>query len=374
MKEENKQLWIAVATITGTIMGAGFLGIPYVVAKSGFLIGFVWMILICFMMIFVNSILGEIILSTKNQHHIPGYASKYLGKGTKFYVFIVLLFLIYSVLVAYLIGEGNSLSFIFTGTTEYSLIAGITFWILMAFLTSGGIRKFKKIEPVAVLAVFIVALFLGIFNFYKIDGSNFLYLDMGNMFLPFGVILFSFLGITAIPETRRILKKKELMKKAIYIGCFIPLLAYTLFVLVVLGLHGNEVTEIATIALGRSFTFLGVLTMFGAFLALSLALQDAYRFDLGFSKRKAWAFSIFLPLISFIIIEYFQLAGFVKMLSIGGAISGGILCITILLIHQNIVERNVKRERKPEFKVNLPLLVKIIFIILFIVGIVYEFL
>ena len=97
---------------------------------------------------------------------------------------------------------------------------------------------------------------------------------------------------------RRVLKKhQKLMKKAIIIGSLIPLFVYLLFTVIVLGLYGTSVTQVATISFGRLVTLLGMFTMFSAFLALSLALEDTYRFDFGFSFKKAWIFTIFIPLI-----------------------------------------------------------------------------
>ncbi len=369
----KSNLFTAIATLTGMIIGAGFLGIPYVVAKSGFLAGLIWMILIAVIMMSINLMIGEICLSTKTSHQLPGYASKYLGKKTKIFIFLASIFGFYAAMVAYLLGEGESISFILTGKLSYALYTGVGFWLLMALLTFGGIRRFKRIEPLAVLTIFLVTLLLGIINFNKIDFSNLMYSNLSYLFLPFGVILFAFLGVSSIPEMRRVLMKNEnLMKKAIIIGSLIPLFIYILFTVVVLGLYGQEVSEIATISLGKVITLLGMFTMFTAFMALSLALEDTFRFDFGLGFKKAWALTLFLPLLLFLAIKIFNLAGFVKVLSLGGAISGGLLSIAILLIHEHLRDR--KLERKPEFRIRLPLLLKILFITLFLIGIMYEFL
>ncbi|MBU1135883.1 MAG: aromatic amino acid transport family protein [Nanoarchaeota archaeon] len=369
----KSKFFTGIATLTGTIIGAGFLGIPYVVAKSGFLIGLFWMFLICVMMLLINLMMGEIILSTKTMHHIPGYASKYLGRKTKFFVFIASIIGLYAALVAYLIGEGDSISFLIFGTTRFSLYTSLGFWVLMSIITFRGIRSFKKIEPLAVIIVFLVTLILGIVNFDKLNFSNLNYSNPSYLFLPFGVILFAFLGVSSIPEIKRVLKNNEkLMKKAIIIGSFIPLIIYVLFTIIVLGLYGQEVSEIATISFGRIITLLGMLTMFTAFFALNLALQDTYRFDFKFSFKKAWIFSSIFPLIFFLIIKFWNLGGFSKVLSWGGSISGGLLGISILLIHEHLQDK--KRERKPEIKIYIPLILKILFILIFISGILYEFL
>jgi len=373
MKQETKALFAGIATLTGTVIGAGFLGIPYVVGKSGFLIGLIWMVIICVMLMFVNLIMGEIVLSTEKTHHIPGYASKYLGRKTKMFVFLASIFGFYAALIAYLIGEGESLSFIFTGTTNYSFVVGILFWVVMAAMTFRGLKSLKKLEPFAVLAIFLIAIVLGILHFNQIDLGNLTYSNMNFMFLPFGVILFAFLGISSVPEMKRVMaKNKNLLKKAIIIGSLIPFFIYILFTVIVLGFYGAEVSEIATLSFGKIVALLGVFTMLTSFLPINMALQDTYRFDFGFSPINSWFISIIIPLICFILIKVFDLAGFVKVLSLGGAISGGLLSIAILLIHEHL--RDKKLERKPEFRIKLPLMLKILFIILFLVGILYEFL
>ena len=131
---------------------------------------------------------------------------------------------------------------------SYSLWFGIGFWVLMAILTLGGINRFKEIEPLAVIAVLVVTLILGVINFNNIHVGNLLYTNPAFAFLPFGVVLFAFLGVSSIPEMRRVLVGNEkLMKKAIIVGSLIPLIVYVLFTTIVLGLYGAEVSQVATI-------------------------------------------------------------------------------------------------------------------------------
>ncbi len=369
------KLFTAIATLTGTVIGAGFLGIPYVVAKSGFLIGLFWMILISVIMLLVNLSLGEIILSTKTIHQIPGYVSKYLGHKTKSFILIAALIGFYTALIAYLVGGGESLSFLFTGSVKYSLLAGSLFWLLFAGITIKGIKEFKKIEPIGIIAVFTVTLILGIILVNKINLSNLTYSNPQFFFVPFGVILFAFLGISSIPEMKRVLEKNtKLMKKAIIIGSLIPLIIYILFTIVVLGFYGQEVAEVATISLGKIITILGILTMSTAFLALNLALRDTFMFDYSMHFKHAWMLSTLIPLFLFLIIKFFNLAGFAQILSIGGSVSGGLLGISILLTHYKLKKQKAKLKRKPEYKIHIPVIIKILFILLFLTGILFEFL
>ena len=119
----------AITTLIGTMIGAGILAIPYAVSKSGFFIGLITMFIVALLMILVYLYLGEISLRTKEFHQITGLAGKYLGKKGKYWMFAATVFGIYAALLAYLIAEGQSLSFLFFSNTNYSLQLGIAFWI-----------------------------------------------------------------------------------------------------------------------------------------------------------------------------------------------------------------------------------------------------
>src|SRR3990172_1958148 len=101
----------ALAVLLGTIIGAGILGIPYVVSKSGFAIGVVHILLIGIIMAIIMLYLGEIVLRTRTTHQLPGYAEKYLGQSGKKIMLAAMAFGIFSALIAYLIGEGRSISY-----------------------------------------------------------------------------------------------------------------------------------------------------------------------------------------------------------------------------------------------------------------------
>ena len=152
----KSQKLAGVAILVGTTIGAGILGLPYVVMKSGFLIGTINILFVAGLILLLNLYLGEVTLRTKSTHQLPGYAEKYLGKKGKNLMALSLFIGIFSALVAYLIGEGKSLSFLFTGTTDYSLQFGIAFWFFMAFITHYGLKSLKKGEKIGVSAVIIL--------------------------------------------------------------------------------------------------------------------------------------------------------------------------------------------------------------------------
>ena len=121
-------LFSAAATITGTAIGAGFLGIPYVVAKSGLFIGIVHMVVLGLLIMLINLYLGEITLRTRKNHQFPGYAKLYLGNIGRLIMLATMIFGIYSALVAYFIAEGQTLSFIIFGSQEQALAMSFLFF------------------------------------------------------------------------------------------------------------------------------------------------------------------------------------------------------------------------------------------------------
>jgi len=121
LTKKSKQLFTAISIITGTCIGAGFLGIPYVTAKAGFLITLIYIILFSTILLFVNLYLGEIILRTKKNHQLTGYAEKYLGKKGKYIMLYVIKFTIFAAIIAYTIGVGESISLLIFGNIKYYL-------------------------------------------------------------------------------------------------------------------------------------------------------------------------------------------------------------------------------------------------------------
>ena len=360
----------ALAVLIGTAIGAGFLGIPYVIGKSGFLPGIIYLFLIAIFMLIIKLYLGEISLRTKGNHQLTGYAERYLGKPGKWLMFFAMIFGIYSALIAYLIAEGQTLSYVISGTQNYSFIFSILFFILMAFLTSIGLRALKKYEKIAM--IFVIAFILLIFFFFisGVKPENLTYINKENIFMPFGLILFSFLAFSAMPEVERILHGQEkLMKKVILAGVLIPLIIYFIFTLVVVGNLGNGVQEIAVLSLGRFFSLLAVLTMFTAFFALSIAIRDMFRFDFNLGRTKGWLLAIIIPLIFFLLIYFFKFASFIQLLSLSGIVSGGLTGILILLMNKKAKQEG---NRKPEYIIKISWPIIIILSAIFILAVILE--
>lgn len=366
----SEKFLVTTFTLSGTIIGAGILGLPYVFSKSGFFIGTFWIIFLGLIMIYTFLCLGEVALRTRAKLQLLGYAEKYLGKKTKGLMFFALIFGIYSALVAYLIGEGESLSYIFTGSQNYSIYFAFAFWFLMNFLLKEGLKGLKKISTYGVSAVIFIVVLIAIIYSPEIKLSNLNETNFNYLFFPFGIVLFSLIGFNSIPELEMLIKGEEKnFKKAIIFGVLIPIILYIIFSFSVVGAFGKNVPEVATISLGKIFSLLGIFTMFSVYFILSFSLKDVCKLDLKLNKIFTFFLISMVPILIYLILFLFDKLSFINVLGIGGVISGGITAILILFMNKSAKKIG---DIKPEYQMPINWLIIILLSAIFIAGIVFE--
>jgi len=370
MLKETKKFLVAVSILIGTCIGAGVLGIPYVAAQSGFVVALGYILLLGLIILFVNLYIGEIALRTKGDHQLIGYAKKYLSKKWKHIMEFAVVFGIYAALVAYMFGMGESLSYLFIGTTNYGVYFGLGVGILMAFLIKGGIRSLKKFEKYGVLIILLLLGVIFILFVGKIHLPNLTTFNPVFVFLPFGVILFSLMSFLAIPEVKLVLKgSQKLFKKVLITGTLISVIFYILFTLVILGYFGVNTPEIATLNLGTVFVFLGIFTMFTSYLASGNALIDNFKFDERYNNRVSWFLAAIVPIAIFLIVETIDFFSFTTILSIGGVVAGGVMAMVVLLM---IRKAKKKGNRIPEYSIPAKWWWIVLLSLIFILGVVRE--
>jgi tyrosine-specific transport protein len=376
----NKHLLGSISTLIGFTIGAGILGIPFVVSKAGFLTGILNILVIGILILILNLYLGEVSLRTKGIHQLTGYARTYLGNKGYYLMLISFGISSYGALVAYIIKVGEFINVLlnplFGGT---ALIYSLIFFTITFLLICKGIKIIEKSESLMVTMIFIVIIAITIFAIPHINVNNLATSQTTSFFMPYGVVLFAFLASPAIPEINEELKNnKKYMKKAIIIGSIIPIIVYTLFALIVVGLTGINTTDgailgLATI-LGNKILILGsifgILTMTTSFIAVAFALTEMYHFDYKIKKGLSCILSCFIALIiSILIIASNIKNAFFRVLDLTGAFGGSMAGILIVLIWWKAKKLG---NRKPEYSINKKESISIILIIMFILGIAFK--
>ncbi len=322
----------AVFMITGMTIGAGVLGIPYVVAQVGLKIGIAYILVLGLVMLSLNLMLGEIAVRTKESLQIPGLVGKYLGKWPKYLMNTLIVFGSYGALLAYVAGEGQALSALFGGNP---VVWSVVFWGIASVIVWRGLQTIKIAEKI--LSVIVMSIIIGVsfYIFKDFQTANWIYTDFGKFFLPYGVILFALNGTPAIIEAHALLPQDQVsFKKALIMGSLIPVAIYILFALAVVGATGLQTTEIATIGLGEKFgtgilvlsNIFAVLAMSAGFIGSGIALKQNFVWDNKINKVIAEFLVISVPIILFLM----GLRQFITILSVAGGVVIGIEAIMLV--------------------------------------------
>lgn len=316
--------------LSGTI-GAGVLGIPYAIAQVGIVVGLVYIVVLGLLITGLNLLVGEIAVRTNEKLQLVGFVKKYIGKRSSYLLAFLLYIMLFSVMVVYIIGEGEAMSALFGGSSFYwSLI----FTAVGSFLIFIGLKTIKTVELVLSLGILAVILFIAGASTPHISFSHLVYTDLAHILFPYGVILFAFHGTTSIPEAHSLLIKKEVtFKKAIILAGLISIAVYALFAFVVVGVTGLGTTEIATIGLGNAIgptifllgNIFAILAMGTSFLMVGLSLRDSLEWDYKLPNKFATLVVCGVPLLIF-------LAGVRQFIAVIDVIGGVFVSLEMLFI------------------------------------------
>ena len=362
----KKPFFQAVALLVGTTIGAGIFGIPYVVAQSGFFTGLFMIIIVGVSILILNLFIGEICLRTKGLHQLSGYIGHYFKKPGKIIATIAMILGVYGSLLAYIIGEGKVIAAIFNGS---ELVYSIIFLFIVSIILFFGIKIVGRYEEFLVFFVLFLIFLIAVIGFGDINIDNLRGFYPNKMFIPYGTVLFAFLGMVAIPEMHEVLQKnKKQLRKAIIIGSLIPIIVYIIFALVVVGVSGISIDQVATTSLRGNLIFFGnifaIFTMATSFLALSLAMREMYEHDLKMNRYLSFILTISVPFILFLL----GFKSFIKTISFTGSMVGGIMGILVILT----LWKSKLKSIKSIYSVPYSKVLGVILILMFIVGIIIS--
>lgn len=374
---KDRQFLRAAAVLIGTMVGVGVFGIPFAFAKAGFWIGFLFLAGIGLVTLLVDFIYGEIILRTGQSHQMVGYAQFYLGSIWKRVLFFTFILTTYSALLAYIIIAGEFMpnvfsSFVFLSSNGFS----IWFFAIASLLVLFGIRTVAWVELI-LSALFIgVIVLIFIFGAWKIDFSNYLSVNRELWFFPYGVILFAFGGLPAIPIQRQILEGQESsLKKAIVTAMAVVGLLYFVFGFTVLGISGETTSPDAIggliDSLGGKIVFLGslfgILAVSTSYLMLGTALLEIFHLDYGLGRKLSWLLVVLPPFMLFL----GGLRNFIDVIGLAGAVGVGLEAFVLILMY---IKAKSHGDRIPEYSLSIPVWVLYTIALIFLGGIVYTFL
>jgi len=368
----NKKFIQGVFLLSGTIIGVGMFGIPFVFSKAGFIVGAMELLIITAALTVIHLAYGEILLRTDTIHRLPGYVNIYFGKRLKFFSSFSYLIGLMGALLVYIVIGGKFLN---------NLLNLPNFGGEIIFWAAGTVFIFFSIRQLGLIDTLINTLLVGFLAYFVFGALPYfreitppLY-SFDNVFLPYGVLLFSLAGATAVPEVRALVGKNSgsLLKFIIIFGTVIPAVLYFFFALSVAGVSGiNTSPDALSGVMGFLPSYLlnlgmvvGILAAFTSFIVIGLTLKETLYFDFGMRHWVSWAVTSFFPLLLFVL----GVANFIVIIGFLGAVTGGIDAILTLAVFQKAKKLG---KRIPEYSLSLSKTVIYALAAMFILGIGWE--
>lgn len=364
MEAKTKKFILALSLISGTTIGVGFFGLPYIASQIG-----IWSILLYFLflggfVIFCHFLFAEVSLKTPDFKRFPQFAKIHLGKKGESVAYLTTITGLLGALLAYLIVGARFIEATFPKLE--SLTSLFIFFLPGAILIFKGVKSISRIEfwGLVIFILVITVLFLASFSLFEISNLKIGSPNRENFFLPYGPILFSLWGAALIPEAEEILSQdKKLLLKVVPLAILIPALIYLFFIFWILGISGSQTTEAALDGLKNFLPnplvnlalFLGIVSTFTSFIALGLTLKNVFWYDLKINKNLSFFLTVFVPLFFY----FFGLRDFILVISILGAIFLAIDGILIVLMYKKVYPEKFR-------------ILKTLLILVFALGIVYE--
>ncbi|MBU2540038.1 hypothetical protein KJ786_02660 [Patescibacteria group bacterium] len=367
MTSSFKKYILTVATLSGTIIGVGLFSLPYITVKVGLWVMLGYLVVLTALVLLIHLFFAEVALKTPDFLRLPGYSQFHLGKAGRIAATIIIILGSFGTILAYIIIGGDFLSNllvpIFGGS---NFIYTFIYFLTGALFIFWGTKAISKIEFWGMLLFFISLLivFQNGLGFIRLENLPFQVKSSGNLFLPYGPILFALWGATLIPEIEEMLgRDKKMIKKVVIASAIIPALCYFLFILLITSISGSSTSYEAISGLKNvlgngivNIMFIaGILATFTSFIAIGLNLKKVLWYDIKIPKNISWALTCFIPLILYVV----GFKDFIGVIGFIGAVALAAEGILILLMYRKVEKRKIRFLAYP-------------LISIFIMGIIYE--
>jgi hypothetical protein len=351
--------------LASLIIGAGMFSLPNVFVRSGLLYGLIALGFFTWVSGSLNSRYAEIINEGGQGKRFAGYARKHFGK--KGYI-LGLLFTLGGIAISltiYLSLAPSFFSLIFPSIPETVFV--FIFWAFGTLIAFLGTKRGSSTSLLVFSAMTVAIGLFAVFALIKGDAGNIVaapLFEPKNLLLPFGPLLFSLSGRSALSSIRDRYTEKEYslakFKKAIRFGVIIPAVIYAVFILMIIALSGGGVTPDAVTGLTAlpswalaAMGVLGILTIIDSYALIGLEFSGILSKDANMPKWFSYLLFAAIPLII-----YFLVSGdFLTLVGIGGGIFLAAESIMVIFMRRKIFGKKIS---------------DIALIVVFLAGIIYQ--
>lgn len=373
-----KKVVLPASLLAGTIIGAGVFALPYVFAKAGIFTGLFYLLVFSAAFTLIHLMYADIILRTKENRRFFGYAEIYFGNWGKRLAILTTIVGMVFVLTVYLILSVSFFDLIFQNIVFQDIYKILFFWFFGSLAVFIGINRLAIAEFLITFGIAAIILIIFGYGFGGLESAlsspsfNFKY-----MFLPYGAVLFSLAGRTAIPALLGYFRNNnqpQLKAKApIILGSLIPVFVYLTFVFGVLSLSETVSQDSVFGLIGRLplpilglLGGLGLISLWSSYIVIGRDVKKSFEHDFNFSR----IFSGLIVVLSPLFLYFSGFKNFLELVGLAGGIFIGLESILIVLMWLKACKSGDEERGVFLRKLN-PLIIRALLLI-FIGGIIYE--
>lgn len=365
------------AILSGTIIGAGIFSLPYIFSQAGWIISAVYMLGLSLVFYFVHVMYADILLRSGENFKFVGYAKQYLGELAFWMSILVTVIGSLLTLTAYLVLANNFFNIIFPTIPFFATNISL-FWVIASVAVFISIKKMARLEFYITAGMILIIFFIFAFGLLT-DPARVAALPQTNWplaFLPFGAILFSLSGRTAVPALIEYYENNQLpfdnFKRVVFLGTITPAIVYLLFVVGIIGI--SPIITKDSIAVFASLPFiwpaaigiLGLLSLLSSYIVIGLSIDEILNIDLRVPKLLSRIVVVLVPL-AFIFLGFND---FIKVITLAGGIFLALEGIIVVSMWRRVEKLQINQFlfiRRP-----LPEFIAYILLAIFFLGVLYT--
>jgi tyrosine-specific transport protein len=309
MKKEQRFLRIISGTfiISGTMIGAGMLGIPLVTGVAGFFPGILVTLLVWGFMYATGILFLEVTLWMKDGSNVLSISNYFFGRGGKLFSGGMFIFLYYCLMVAYFAAGAPLLANAFSlfGLSIVGWKSFVIFGLIFGTVVAIGPKSIDRVNVIMSMAMFTSWLVLIGSGGSEVKIERLTFARFSSMVFAMPVLFSAFGFHNVIPSLCTYLKRdRRALRLSILIGTVLPLIVYLVWQWLIIGSipreiifetlqKGTPVTaafqsitgETYFVAVGRFFAFFAIVT---STLGVSFSMVDFLGDGFGIIRRRGW--------------------------------------------------------------------------------------
>lgn len=359
-----KKSFTIAAIVAAATVGDGVFALPYIFYSAGWLVSLCSLVLLAAIVAMAHSIYLATLEKVGEKERLLGLAGKYFG-STGFWIgFFAIVIGLLLTLVAYLILGTQFIHLALPMVRERYLF--LIFWAMISLPVFLDDSRVAELEIAGIICTTVVILLIFITAFPHVIFSSVPAIQWQNIFLPFGVVLFSLAGWTSIEpayEARNRSKTSSSPWKALASGTLFAALLYALFSAGILGSSSIITPDTASGLVAwplwkkEVLAIMGLVAVATVYMPISREIKNALEGDLKWNKFASRATIVIFP-------PLLILLGLNNFLAVVGIV-GGLFLSTQYLLIISVGRRALKLSPVQKFFMDLVA-------ILFVIAAIYS--